>query len=95
MNNNGHERIAYTEQLANGPPANHNDAHLIEPSVTEKQNGLYLDDMISSQRDSCAIDNVMPPLVINVLSAISEQLRLASSALASAISTSICAKVRS
>jgi membrane fusion protein (multidrug efflux system) len=41
MNNNGHERIASTEQLTNEPPANHNDAHLIEPSVTEKQNGLY------------------------------------------------------
>jgi hypothetical protein len=41
MNNNGRERITSREQLANGPPANHDEAHLIEPSVTENQNGLY------------------------------------------------------
>jgi len=41
MNNDGHERITSTEQLAKRPPANHDEAYLIEPSATEKQNGLY------------------------------------------------------
>jgi membrane fusion protein, multidrug efflux system len=41
MNNNGHERITSTEELAKRPSANHDAAHLIEPSATEKQNGLF------------------------------------------------------
>ncbi|MFZ0676958.1 HlyD family secretion protein [Candidatus Binatus sp.] len=40
MNNNGHERITDTEQLANGTPANHDEAQL-EPAITEIQNGLH------------------------------------------------------
>ena len=41
MDNNESGRITGTKQLANGQPANHDDAHLADPSVTEKQNGLY------------------------------------------------------
>ena len=41
MNSDGHERITDTEQLANGTPANHDDAHLAEPPITEAQNGLH------------------------------------------------------
>ena len=41
MNNNGRERITGTEQLANGTPANHDDAQLVEPAITENQNDLH------------------------------------------------------
>jgi hypothetical protein len=41
MNNNGHERITDTEQLGNGRPVNHDDAHLTESSVSEQQDGVY------------------------------------------------------
>jgi membrane fusion protein, multidrug efflux system len=40
MNNNGHERITSTEQLANGPE-NSDRARLTQPSVSEKQNSLH------------------------------------------------------
>jgi membrane fusion protein (multidrug efflux system) len=40
MNNNGHERIISTEQLANQPPENRDQTRLTHPSVSEKQNGL-------------------------------------------------------
>ena len=41
MNNNGHERITSTEQLANGPPENSDQARLTQTSVSEKQNSLH------------------------------------------------------
>jgi membrane fusion protein, multidrug efflux system len=41
MNNNGHERITLTEQLANGSPENRDQTRLTHPSVLETQNGLY------------------------------------------------------
>jgi membrane fusion protein, multidrug efflux system len=40
MNNNEHERIICTEQLANGPPENRDQTRLTQPSISEKQNGL-------------------------------------------------------
>ena len=41
MNNNGHERITSTAQLANGPPENSEQARLTQPSVSENQNSLH------------------------------------------------------
>ena len=41
MDNNESGRITGTRQLANEQPANRDDAHVANPSVTEKRNGLY------------------------------------------------------
>lgn len=41
MNNNGHERITSTEHLANGSPVNRDQTRLIQPSVSEKQDGIH------------------------------------------------------
>jgi membrane fusion protein (multidrug efflux system) len=41
MDNNEHKRVTDTERLANGRPADHDEAHLTEASVSEKQNGLH------------------------------------------------------
>jgi membrane fusion protein, multidrug efflux system len=41
MNNDGHGRTTDKEQLGNGTPANHDEANLVEPPITENQNGLH------------------------------------------------------
>ena len=41
MNNNGHERMTSTEQVANGPSENRDQARLTQPSISQKQNGLH------------------------------------------------------
>jgi membrane fusion protein (multidrug efflux system) len=41
MNNNGHERMTSTEQLANGSPENREQTRLAQPSVFATQNGLH------------------------------------------------------
>src|SRR5271163_45260 len=41
MNNNGHELVTPTEQLANGSLQNHDQTRLTQPSVLETQSGLH------------------------------------------------------